>query len=475
MKQSSMFENRNMGMKSFGLVLLFFCLMTQAVFAQLRHGDPAIRVVNTDEVNVRTQPRTGPNTFVTKVKRGTMLKRLGERAGWYQILLPDGREAWIFGRYAEEVEARDLLEVTKATVNVRSSPTTASRRVDTVKQGDMLSLERERNGWFYAILADGKRGWVREDMVRRHPLSPPEVPTQTAPPAEEEKAPEPPKPKPIDYYKQAKDLAEDGNSSEAIEAFQKALEGKPDDANIHFDLAKTYKNADQLDDALTHFRRARQLGGRDEAKFYIEDILKARAAKADETPEAVVEGDVDEGEGVEEGEPFDVASIMVFVPWAAVGSVIFAGVLGLVIWRRRKALQPDQPTVRRRNQDAGFDSVLKYAVEKRPLFRAIEEAERKRSELDETLQQRLAAFGGNESPRLPSGESSDALLKKIEDLRQVIVNQEERAQIYADLIVLQNEKLAALDEEVDALKKLIQIDYQEGAAKKKAGQDKATG
>jgi len=50
----------------------------------------------------------------------------------------------------------------------------------------------------------------------------------------------------------------------------------------------------------------------------------------------------------------------------------------------------------------------------------------------------------------------------------VIVNQEERAQIYADLVVLQNEKLAALDEEVDALKKLIQIDYQEGSAKKKA-------
>jgi CHASE3 domain sensor protein len=88
-------------------------------------------------------------------------------------------------------------------------------------------------------------------------------------------------------------------------------------------------------------------------------------------------------------------------------------------------------------------------------------------ELDETLQQRLTAFSGAEGPRLPSGESPEGLLKKVEDLRQVILNQEERAQIYADLIVLQNEKLSAMDEEVDALKKLIQIDYQEAAAKKK--------
>lgn len=457
-------------MRYLWMVLCLVCLFPEITFAQLKHGDSAIRVVGTDAVNVRSAPRTGPNTLITKIKRGTLMKRLEKKGGWYQVLLPDGREAWMSGRYAEEVIARDLMEVSKATVNVRSSPSTGARRVDQAKMGDMLSLVRERNGWFNVILSNGKRGWVRNDMVVRHPLSPPEIKEEVAESTPPPK-PTPPKPKPVDHYQKAKDLVVDGKVDEAIEAFKQALEQKPNDANIHFDLGKIYKQQNRLDDALTHFRNARKSGGRDEAKFYIEDILKMRAAKAeeaapsDETAPEVIEEDFDKGEA-------DTASMVFLLPWVLVGSVVFVGVLGVVVWRRRQALKPDQPTYRRRNQEAGFDSVLKYAVEKRPLFRAIEEAERKRSELDETLQQRLAAFGGEESPRLPSGESSEALLKKIEDLRRVIVNQEERAQIYADLIVLQNEKLATLDEEVDALKKLIQIDHQESAAKKQAKEGK---
>lgn len=467
-------------MKTLLMVLCVMCLCGQTVFAQLRHGDPAVRVMGTDEVNVRTEPTTAPNTLIMKIKRGTLMKRLDKRNGWYQVLLPNGREAWMSGRYAEEVVARDLLEVIKPVINVRSSASTAARQVDTAKQGEMLSMLRELNGWFQVIMPNGtSRGWVRNDMVMRHPLSPLEktqTPAETTEAAPEEKKTEPPKPKAVDYYKEAKELVDDGKVAEAIEAYKKALEIKPDDTNIHFDLATAYKQENKLDEALTHFRRARQLGGRDEAKFFIEDILKMRAENASEEATPADEGGAVVGEGEEggdlalEGESFDVASVFVVLPWVLVGGGVFVVVLGVVFWRRRQALKPDQPTYRRRNQDAGFDSVLKYAVEKRPLFRTIEEAERKRLELDDALQQRLAAFGGAEgqSPRLPSGESSEALLKKIEDLRQVIVNQEERAQIYADLVVLQNEKLAALDEEVDALKKLIQIDYQEGSAKKKA-------
>ncbi|MDA0710084.1 MAG: SH3 domain-containing protein [bacterium] len=467
-------------MKSSLTVLFLVFAFIGSTGAQLRHGDPAIRVVGANDVNMRSEPNTGPGTLIDKIKAGTLMKRLDKRGGWYQVLLPDGREAWMSGRYAEEVEARDLLEITKPTVNVRSNASTASRQVGTVNEGDMLSLVRERNGWFQAILPDGKRGWIRNDMVHRHPLSPPNSPVEeaTAPATEAEpetrQVPPEPEPIPVDPYQAALDLTADGKIDEAIEAFQDALKTKPNDSNIHFDLAKVYKQADKLDDALVHFRRARQLGGRDEAKFFIEDILKLRAQEVavDKSDEASASPpDLEIIPETEESEPIH---LTVFLPYIIGGSVVFLGILGLLVWRRRKALKPDQPTYRRRNQEAGFDSVLKYAVEKRPLFRAIEEAERKRLELDESLQQRLATFGNGGSPKLPTGQSSESLLKKIEDLRKVILNQEERAQIYADLIVLQNEKLSTLDEEVDALKKLIQIDYQEVAARKTSapGKDK---
>ena len=178
-------------MKALLMVLCISGLLTQAALAQLRHGDPAIRVIGTDEVNVRTEPRTAPNTLIMKIKRGSLMKRLDKRGGWYQVLLPNGQEAWMSGRYAEEVVARDLLEVIKPVVNVRSSASTASRQVDTAKQGDMLSMLRELNGWFQVVLPNGtSRGWVRNDMVIRHPLSPPEKTQTTAEKADAVSTPE---------------------------------------------------------------------------------------------------------------------------------------------------------------------------------------------------------------------------------------------------------------------------------------------
>ena len=125
---------------------------------------------------------------------------------------------------------------------------------------------------------------------------------------------------------------------------------------------------------------------------------------------------------------------------------------------------------RRKKSEAGFDSVLKYAVEKRPLLRAVEEAERKRAEMDLALKQQLEAFQketNSGTPRLPGLESTEKLLKRVEDLRQTILNQDERVKVYAELVVLQNEKLEALDEEIESLKKLIRLDYADTASRAK--------
>jgi hypothetical protein len=157
--------------------------------------------------------------------------------------------------------------------------------------------------------------------------------------------------------------------------------------------------------------------------------------------------------------------------------LLFLIVLGLV-FRRKRASRMGRPAYKRRTPDAGFDSILKYAVEKRPLLRAIEQAEEKRAEMDEALQQRFDAFGKEStsgSPKLPAVVSTEALMKRVEALRKTIVSQEERAQIYADLVVLQNEKIDALDEEIEALKKLIKMDYAEKAKQPASGKSAKPG
>ena len=109
------------------------------------------------------------------------------------------------------------------------------------------------------------------------------------------------------------------------------------------------------------------------------------------------------------------------------------------------------------------------------MIREIEEAEKKLTEMDQALNKRFATFQEKDEEgrqRLPPGESPERLLKRIDSVRKTVLNQEERARVYADLVSLQNEKIAALDDEIEALKKLIQLDYQDpksgGVKSKKA-------
>jgi len=468
------------------LVFLTLTLFLGAAEAQLRHGDRAVTVVNTPEVNVRSEPRVGTGTLMAKIRRGTQMKLLSKRGVWYQVLLPDGREAFVHANYAEEGIARDLLEVRASSGRVRERPTAArgSDVIQAVKRGDMLSLVREQNGWYLSILPSGKRGWIRGDLVIRRPVGPPaEAP---APPPEEPPPPprpaaQPPKASPpsLDPYRRGLAHVKQRQVEEAMAAFREALVANPKDGSAHFELAKLLKAGGDREGAIEHFRNALK-GDRPSptAKFHLEELL----AQASESAGAPGEQDVAPEPGGEEGgaalSDRLIDSAAYILPALAAASLLFLAAMGL-IYRRRRALRREQPAYRRRRPDAGFDAVLKYAVEKRPLLRAIEEAEQRRTELDEALGQRFDAFSDEvpASGRLPSVESAESLIKKVEDLRQTIMDQEERAQIYADLVVLQNEKLDALDEEVAALKKLIQIEYRDARKRgqKRGGESPPSG
>ena len=450
-------------------------LLVGNAWGQLSHGDRAVTVVNAPRVRARSAPNLAPDTFIAWISRGTQMKLLGKRGTWYRVILPDGREAFVHSNYAEESTARDLLEVKVGAANVRKSSTRASAKIGSVKRGDMLLLDRERNEWYLAVLPDGRRGWIHKNLVIRRPVGPPAEPKrprprpQTAEPPKPLDAPAPvekaPKPR-VNYYRRGMEYVAEKRTAEAIGAFRKALEADPMDGSAHFELAKLLKSDGKASDALEHFRKA--LVGRrprPEARFHIGGLTKPET-DAGTAPEEEGDGEAPAGAWVDGL----LSNVTYFLPGLAIGSLVFLVVLGL-IYRRRRVPGGEQRVYRRRKPDAGFDSVLKYAVERRPLLRAIEEAERKRTELDKALGQQFDAFSkgaGQGGPRLPSIGSAEALLKKVEDLRQIILNQEERAQVYSDLVVLQNEKLDALDEEIDALKKLIQLDYRDVRKQTKA-------
>tara|TARA_B100001123_G_C15265593_1_gene1008297 strand:- start:41 stop:1531 length:1491 start_codon:yes stop_codon:yes gene_type:complete len=459
-------------------VAMGFALLLEATpaFALLEHGDQVAVVTNTPagRVRARSIPKENAGGAFVKgtpigwIPEGTSMKLIerqsfGNEGEWFHVELPSGEDGWITSRYLTLDIARDKLIVLPTNVNIRNQPSVASPVIGRATKGTVLGMVRERNGWFLANIPNArKRGWIRGDMVRHEPLNPAakpppatatEKPAETPPPVAE---PEPEKPK-VDFAAQAREMAGSGQHKEAAEVFRKAVAEEPMNGPLLFDAAKTFEKAGARQEAIDHYRRAiKGRPSRPEAQFYLDRLLKP-------TEEAEVSTEL-EPTVEEEAESFEFVSDYAgyLLPMLAVGTLAFVAVL-VVVYRKRRA-EPSHPMYRRRQPDGGFDDVLKHAVEKRPVIREIEEAEKKLAEMDEALRKRVDAFGASEDgrPTLPPGESAEVLLGKIEGLRKTVLNQEERSRIYADLVYLQNEKITALDEEIDALKKLIKLEYSGG-------------
>ncbi len=474
------YKGRNMSsttIRCIGLVALLLISGSADVAAVLRHNDQAVIVSGTPGGRVRAReiPREVGNGqyrmggFIKWVSEGTLMKfhekrtfKIGEAEIWVRVDLPGGKEAWISGRYLDQTIARDRLVVSSNRINVRNQPSAKSEKIATLKKGDTLGRVRKQDNWYLGVLPDGKkRGWVHKDLIKLDALAPEEK--APAPAQEPETEPE----KPVDYRAVAQQALDAGKTEDAIEAYRKALEKEPGNGILHFDIGKLLEKVGKPEQAIPHMRKA--IDGRParpEAEFTLKRLLKEReAAQAENDPS--VASEVEDDEFAEEAASTPIYEVLAdnavyILPTALVGGIAF--VVVLVVLFRRRGISTLSPSFRRRKADGGFDDVLKYAVEKRPVIREIEEAEKKLTEMDEALNKRFASFKEKDEsgrPRLPPGESAERLIKRVDSLRKTILNQEERSRIYSDLVLLQNEKISALDDEIDALKKLIQLDYSE--------------
>ena len=61
---------------------------------EIRRG----QVTDASYLNVRTGPSTN-HQVITRLKGGTQVRIMGERDGWYEIILPGGRVGFVSGDY----------------------------------------------------------------------------------------------------------------------------------------------------------------------------------------------------------------------------------------------------------------------------------------------------------------------------------------------------------------------------------------
>lgn len=80
-------------------------------------------------------------------------------------IIPEEYEDNTSAKYTAIVDSRVLNNSYNA-VNVRSSHTTKSKVIKTLKNGTRIFFSKTANGWVHVILDDGRKGWIASNVIK---------------------------------------------------------------------------------------------------------------------------------------------------------------------------------------------------------------------------------------------------------------------------------------------------------------------
>ena len=485
------------GQLIFRLVLLLLVATSVKVRA-----DPILSM-DRDQVNIRADA-TVQSPRVTVLRRGDEVEEIRRHNEWIQVRLTDGRRGWVHGSLV-----RVRLIVEGQGVRVRSGASSQSSSVTMLYRGQEVETLGRRGSWLEVRLRDGRVGWVHSQYVRaktQEDLSalvptPPESAGQIVVPAEEPEAlpetgdaaagsdhdvamddggvPEAADAgadagaaEAADALSQAQEIRRSsyaeglqyeasGDFAAALESFERVLEDAPENISALSHAAQAHRQLGQYELALEKLYQAlEQSGGRRDVYLTLGEVYRVSgepdsAAKYNTLywGRQVDAAEADTSARPEEpGRPLPVMRL-------ALAGLLLLGLIGLgAWWVLRKGGGVSTPKSAGKPRPGGkFDRALEREHAQVRGGRASTEEER---ELDgqiedkwRDLRESSSAFAAALQPaQIAEGEGEDGHLNRVLDhveaLRQALGLQDERAQIYADIVRLQNMKIEAMEEQL---------------------------
>ena len=131
--------------------------------------------VNTDSLNVRSEPSTSYSKLGTLLK-GTKVGVISESNGWSKILY-NNKEAYVSSQYLSNISSgstddntsntvKETKEVNTDSLNVRSEPSTSYSKLGTLSKGTKVGVISESNGWS-KILYNNKEAYVSSQYLSK--------------------------------------------------------------------------------------------------------------------------------------------------------------------------------------------------------------------------------------------------------------------------------------------------------------------
>lgn len=116
--------------------------------------------------------RKGPGAYeiITSLDKGTKVISTGRaNKSYYRIITPGGQIGYIFRDHVKALASADSSKIYKTTakVNLRRKARAGSTLVKTLKAGTYVKVLSVSGGWTHVKTADGKKGYVRSDLLKK--------------------------------------------------------------------------------------------------------------------------------------------------------------------------------------------------------------------------------------------------------------------------------------------------------------------
>lgn len=145
-------------------LLLCIVLLTSAASA----AQWTFMKVVVQDARVRKGP--GDSDIITSLDKGTKVIAVARpNKSYYKVKMKDGSTGYIFRDHLKSMASADSSKVYKTTarVNLRRHARARSSLVKTLRSGTYVKLISKSGGWAHIQTADGKKGYLRADYLKK--------------------------------------------------------------------------------------------------------------------------------------------------------------------------------------------------------------------------------------------------------------------------------------------------------------------
>ena len=410
-------------------------------------------VVEGQGVRVRSGA-SSQSSSVTMLYRGQEVEGLGRRGSWLEVRLRDGRVGWVHGQYVRSKTRADLSALTPQSPSLPKAETAPVQAVPMPAAPEATPDTRD------AVAETGPAATVGDDPSR-HTVDP----VAEASPAEDADGSGEDQEVRRNSYAEGLQYEASGEHSAALKSFERVLEGDPGNISALSHAAQAHRQLGQYEQALEKLYHAlEQSGGRKDVYLTLGEVYRVSG----EPDSAAKYNDLYWGRQVSPSEPetsvqHEEPERQLPVVRLALAGLLLVALIGLGTWwalRKGKGPSPPRSTGKPRSERK-FERTLEREDAQVRGGRISSEEER---ELDGQIEEKWRAlresshtFAGTSQPaQVEEGGVEDGQLNRILDhveaLRQALDLQDDRAQIYADVVRLQNMKIEAMEEQLRLLR-----------------------